>query len=335
MKRIKSKGKRIINLGLIKIEKHIKPVDSKPKFIKIERKEESYKSHMESGADIQVLPPSMRGLAAKEEVVKPKLKKPKKFSKLVNEIDLLFDNVMIFNSMITAILLFLLFFIILMSLGINTIYAIIVPLIYIGVYVFLKLRENRYHELEKKCPELNEKVRTAVDNIYIDNEVVQELRKEVATYVKNVDYARFFSQTRSSFKILFIILLCFGIIFLAKYDVEYKLSAERVFGFMEGGEGNATSLVGDIISATTGGPDDDIFGEEYLADLGKDEVTIEINQVGYEINMDDVRDPLLEDFETSLFPDDVGVEGAEAFNQRQFEEHNELIKNYFKKMAQE
>ena len=335
MRKIKSRGKRIINLGLIKIEKHIKPVESQPKFIKVERVEGSYKSHMEASADIQVLPASMKGLTVKEEVVKPKLKKPKKFSKLINEIDLLFDNIMIFNSLTTAILLFLLSFIILMSLGINTVYAMIVPLIYIGFYIFFKLKENRYHELEKKCPELNEKVRTAVDNIYMDNEVVQELRRDVASNVKDVDYGRFFSKTKSSFKILFIILLCFGIIFLAKYDVEYKLSAERVFGFIQGGEGNATNLVGDIISATTGGSDDDIFGDEYLAELGKDEITIEINQVGYEINMDDVRDPDLEDFETSLFPDDVGVEGAEAYNQKKFEEHNELIKNYFKKMAQE
>lgn len=334
-KKIKHKGHRIINLGIVKIEKHITPVESKPKFIKIERKEGPYKSQMESSADIQVLPASMKGLVAKETIVKHKLQKPKKFSKLINEIDLLFDNVMIFNSMTTAILLFLLSFITLMSLGINTIYSLIVPLIYIGFYLFFKLRENRYHELEKKCPELNEKVRTAVDNIYMDNEVVQELRREVAADVKNVDYGRFFSQIKSSFKILFIILLCFGIISLAKYDVEYKLSAERVFGFIQGGEGNATSFVGDIISATTGGSDDDIFGEEYLSELGKDEVTIEINQVGYEINMDDVRDPNLEDFETSLFPNDVGVEGAEAYEQKKFEEHNELIKNYFKKMAQE
>ena len=335
MKTITNKGMRTINLGFMKIEKHIQSVESKPKFIKIERGEEPYRPHMESSADIQVLPSSMRGLTAHEQITKPILKKPKQFSKLISEIDLLFDNVMIFNSMTTAILLFLLSFMILMSLGMNTIYSMVVPIIYIGVYVYFKLKENRYHEIEKKCPELNEKVRTAVDSIYMDNEVVQELRREVAADVKNVDYGRFFSQTKTSFKVLFIILLCFGIIFLAKYDVEYKLNVERVFGFIDGGEGNTSSIVGDIISATTGGPDEDIFGEQYLADLGKDEVTIEINQVGYEINMDDVRDPTLEDFEASLFPDDIGVEGAEAYNQKNFEDNNELIKNYFKKMAQE
>jgi hypothetical protein len=335
MKKIKQKGKRIINLGIVKIEKHIKPVESKPKFIKIERKADPYKSQMEASANIQVLPISMNGLIAQEKQIKPKLQKPKKFSKLINEVDLLFDNIMIFNSMTTAILLFLLSFISLMSLGINTIYSFIVPLIYLGIYIFFKLKENRYHKLEKQCPELNEKVRTAVDNIYMNNEVVQELRRDVATEVKKVDYGRFFSQIKTSFKILFIILLCFGIIFLAKFDVEYKLSADRVFGFIRGGEGNASNIVGDIISATTGGSDNDIFGEKYLAELGKDEVTIEINQVGYEINMDDVKDPNLDDFENSLFPDDVGVEGAEAYEQKKFEEHNELIKNYFKKMAEE
>ena len=182
-------------------------------------------------------------------------------------------------------------------------------------------------------PSLNEKIRTSVDNIYKENPVVDELRNEVATEMKQVDYASFFKEKRTSFKILAIIFLCFTLIFLARYDVDLKLNFERVFGFIEGGFGNETGLVGDIISATTGAPDEDIFGDESLAELGREEMTVNINRVGYEINMDDVKDPSKKDFEQSLFPEDIGLEEAEVYNKDILKENQELVKNYFRNMA--
>jgi hypothetical protein len=329
------KQKKIINLGFMKIEHNpLKIKESKPKFIKIERHKDTHTHTLESNINLEVLPKSMYGLVEKKERVKLKLHKPKRFWKLIKEINVFMTNMIVINILLTSVLLFLLSYLILMVIEVNKIYSLVIPLIYLGVLLFLKLRGNKYLEVEKKFPQLNEKIRTAVDNIYTENPVVDELRAEVSKDMKQVDYASFFNQKRTSYKILFIILLCFSIIFLANYDVGFKLNFERVFGFVDGGEGNATGLVSDIISATTSGPDDDIYGEEFLANLGRDELTININKVGYEINMDDVKDPTLEDFEDSLFPQDIGIEQAEVYNKNILKEHQELVKNYFKNMAE-
>jgi len=276
----------------------------------------------------------MQHLAKEEDRVKSKLHKPKKFWRLIKEIDALFDNIIIFNALIIAMILFLVSYMILMIIKVNVLYSLLLPFVYLLVYLFFKLREKKYPKVEHKFPQLNERIRTAVDNIYAENPVVDELRREVSANIRGVDYASFFKERKTSLKVLLIILLCFGIIFLAKYDVEFSLDFERAFGFIQGGEGNETGIVGDIISATTGGPDEDIFGEEALAELGEDELTVAINKVGYEINMDDVKDPDLEEFEESLFPPDVGLENAEVYNKDILKEHQELVKNYFRNMAE-
>jgi len=326
-----------IDLGFLKVEHKVKKPKTKPKFIQIQHKKEPYKPTPESNINIDVVPKSMQNLAKKEEKVKPKLHKPKKFSKLIEEINQLFNNVVVFNALIIAMILFLSFYIILMIFfRISPLYSIIAPIIYLSVLSYLKIKENKYLAVEKKFPELDEKLRTAVDNIYFENPVVDELRSEVQNEMKKVDYASFFKERATSYKILLIILLCFGVIFLSKYDINYKVDFERVFGFIEGDSGgNETGLFSDIILATSKGSDDDIFGEESLAKLGRDEITINIEQVGYEINMDDIRDPTEQNFETSLFPPDIGLESAEVNAQNILKEHQELVKNYFRNMAKD
>lgn len=324
-----------LNLGFMKIEHHIKPTQTKPKFIKIEHIKQPYKPTIESHHHISVLPESMHHLLKKEEAPKPKPHKPTRFSKLLQEINTFFDNMIIFNTLIMAVILFLAGFIILMIFNLNKLFALVIPFIYLIITLFLKLKENQYLKVEKKFPNLNEKIRTAADNIYIENPVVDELRQEVSHDLRGVDYASFFKEKKTSYKIFLIILLCFGVIFLAKYDIDFKINFDRVFGFIEGGgEGNSTGIISDIISATRSGSDEDIFGEAYLAELGDEEITISINKVGYEINMDDVRDPSDTEFEESLFPPDMSLEKAKVYIQKDLEEHKELVKNYFKNMAQ-
>lgn len=306
---------------------------SKKKLITIEKKVKQYKPAPESIQNITVEDKDSKNLG--KDYIKVHFK-PKKFSKIITQIHILFDNIVIFDAMITGILIFLFSYVILIVLGLNTMISFFIPPLYIFIYLFIKLRENKYIKIEKKFPHLDEKITTAVDNINVENPVVEELRNEISRDINEVDYASFYKERKTSFKVLIAVLLCFSIILLAQYDVEFKLDPikNRVLGFVRGGEGNATGIISDIISAATYGQDDDIFGEEYLSELGDDELTINMNKVGYEINIDDVKDPSQTEFQDSLFPEDIGFGKDKVYVQKDFKEHNELVKNYFKNMAE-
>ena len=332
-----------IDLGFMKVERiktNDKAKSNSHRLISIEHNKKptmpaAYKPTLESNIDINVVPKSLSHLIKQEKVVKPKLHKPKGFSKLIREIKLMFSNIIIFNGLLISLMLFLASYMILMLMDLNVKYSFVLSFVYLLLYLFLKLREDKYKKIESIHSNLDEKIRTAVDNIYVENPVVDDLRNEISTDMKNVDYAGFFSDKSTSYKIFLIILLCFGVILLGKYDVEFKVDMEKVFGFLEGGEGNQTGIIADIISAASGGVDEDIFGDEYLAELGSEELTIGMNRVGFEINLDDVKDPSSKDFEQSLFPDEIGLEKSKVYVQKDIEQHKELVKNYFKNMAQD
>jgi hypothetical protein len=218
---------------------------------------------------------------------------------------------------------------------INKWFALILPAAYLAAYFFKRIKYNRYIQVEQKFPILNEKLRTAVDNAYVENEIVNNLRNEVYRDIKQVDYASFFKEKRTSYKVMCVILLCFTIMFVAQHNFEFNLDflKDRILGFVDGGNGNTTNIIGDIISATTKGPDEDIYGEEELAELGNQKVTIQINKVGYELNVNDIKDPSETEFEESLFPDDLGMAKAEIYNKNILKENQEIVKNYFKNMA--
>jgi hypothetical protein len=342
------------NLGFLKVERHIDENSVKPKssfisietkksdkssepFIKIERSAKeptAYKPIMESSINVDILPKNLYDLVKQEKVYEKKKEKPKIVAKMIGEIRALFANIIVFDAGLTALIIFLITYMLMMFVAISKIYSIIPSLIYLSVYLFFKLRENKFVKVENKFPNLNEKLRTVVDNLYVENDIVTQLRTEVFSELKQTDYGSFFKEKRTSYKILLIILLCFGIIFLAQYNFEFKISFDRVLGFMDGGDGNTTGIISDIISATIKGPDTDIYGDENLAKLGNDKLTIQINKVGYEVNLNDVKDPTQQEFEQSLFPEDVGLEKAEVYNKNILKENQDLVKNYFKTMAQ-
>lgn len=329
------------NLGFVKVEHHKEDARPKQSFIKIEKVKKpeigsSFTPNIESSLEIKVMPKNLYDMIKKEKPIKPKPEKQKVFSKIFGEINFLFANIIIFYALLNSISLFLLSYLFVMLFSIDFWYSFIIPSIYLMVYLFFKIREKKYIKVEKKFPKLNEKLRTAADNINLENPVVEELKYEVSRDIKDADYASFFNDKKTSYSILLIILLCFSIIFLAKYNVEFKLDfvKDKILGFIGAGGGNTTGLISDIISATQTGTDEDIYGEEQLAKLGSDKLTISINKVGYEINVNDVKQPQQQEFENSPFPPDARLEKAEVYNKRLPKEDQELVKNYFKNMAQ-
>ncbi|MCK4521101.1 MAG: hypothetical protein KAU20_00885 [Nanoarchaeota archaeon] len=319
-----------LNLGFMKVEHYMGDAKPKQKFIEIERRKKI------EPIDIQKeLLTSLPHLAKKEKksFIAPK-QKPRKILKLMKEINLSLYNLEVFNALLIAIIIFLLSYIFLIIFNLNRLYSLAPPFIYFVVLLYLNLKENKYLKIEKKFPNLDEKLRAAADNPYMENPVVNELHSEIFHDMKGVDYASFLDSRKTSQKVLVCILLCFAVLLLAKYDVGFDLDLDKMRGFIPGGEGNATGILGDIISAASGGSDEDIYGDEYLAELGEEEITINMERVGYEINMNDVKDPSLREFEQSLFPDDVGLEEAEVYQKDILKENQELVKNYFKKLVQ-
>ncbi len=232
---------------------------------------------------------------------------------------------------------FLVIYIILSLFDFYQIYALVPAALYFVISLYKGIMEKHLMTVEKKYPFLNERLRTARDNIRLQNPVVEDLKEDIIKGIKKVEVTSFFNQKKQSYKILLSIILCFLIIFLAQFDLSFNFKniADNAADFIYGLGGNETGSGKQGLERIAGsGESESLFGEAYIAEMGDENIDMMLKQAGYEINLDDVKEPERREFD-ELFPDEVFVETSDVYEEKIKEEQQELVKTYFLKLAKE
>jgi len=259
----------------------------------------------------------------------------KKFNKVLKEINFTFSNIILFNSFLNALLIFLVIYIVLSLFDFYQAYALVPAALYFIISLYKGIMEKHLITVEKKYPLLNERLRTARDNIRLENPVVDELKEDIIRDIKKVEVASFFNQKKQSYKILLSIVLCFLIIFSAQFDLSFnfKDAANTAVDFIYGiGDNNSGDGKQGLERIASSGTSESVFGDAQIAQMGEEILDVVIKPAGYEINLDDVKETEKRDFE-ELFPDDVFIETSDVYEEKIQEDQQELVKAYFLKIA--
>jgi|TARA_Y100000310_G_scaffold304347_1_gene343394 hypothetical protein len=248
---------------------------------------------------------------------------------------------LIFSSLLTALVLFLGIYFLFATLAFNGLYAIIPTLIYIGYDLYYTLNKSRIVDVENKYPELNEKFRTAAEYAKEEgNPFVDELHKEVVHDLKKVELSSFINTRKTTIKLGAIVVLCFLIVFFAQFGLYFDITVgvENVIEkvkpvFTDSSDGSGSG--GDESTIGKEG-NEGIYGEASLAELTDEEVDISIFTSSMELNTRNVFDAQHREFEeATLFPEDIFTQEAEVSTEGEVSrEHVELVKNYFLQTAQ-
>jgi len=260
----------------------------------------------------------------------------KKFNKLIKEINFTFNNIILFNSFLNAFLMFLVLYIPLSLFNFYQVYSLVPAVLYFIISSYKGIRKKHLRDVEKKYHLLNERLRTAADNIKMENPVVDELKSDIMMDMKKVEVTSFFNQKKVSYKILLSIILCFLMIFSAQFDLSFnfKDAANTAVDFIYGIGGNNTDGGKQGLERIAGsGVSESLFGDAQIAQMGDEMLDMTIKQAGYEINLDDVKEPERRDFE-ELFPDEVFAATADVYEEKIQEDQQELVKAYFLKLAE-
>ena len=256
----------------------------------------------------------------------------KNFIKVIKEINRTLNFLIIFETIINAVIFFLVVYLLLSLINLYPILALIPAIVYFISRLYVNSKTDKRIAVERKYEPLKEKLRTAADNYKEDNPVVNELQDEVVHDLKHVGLSSFISTKRVSYKILTTILLSFAIVFattLNLYIVDLNKFLSNLPEFLENINPLKiadTTLLGEINES------EDIYGDSKLAVLGNQEIDIRIKPVNYEVNVREEGDVEQKQFD-EIFPRDVNIEQASAFEENIPEEQQELVKKYFNKLA--
>ena len=259
----------------------------------------------------------------------------KNFKKVLKEVNLIVEEVLAFDIILTSVLIFLGFYLVLMLLNFNPWYSLFPTLAYLTFLLYVDLNTNKYKMVENKYAPLYEKLRTAADNVDVENEIVEELEQQVTDDLRNVRVSSFVKMRKVSYKVLGSILLCLAILFASIYNVQFgdMIGFDAIKDFVyKTGSGTGGEGTGDELVSGLGAGEGDIYGEDSIAQIGMNQLEIKIKQPTTEIIGSEVYEIPEKEFEET-FPEEIFATSAGSYEERITIENQKLIKDYFKELS--
>lgn len=259
----------------------------------------------------------------------------KNFKEILKKVNVIVDEVLAFDIILTSVLIFLCFYLALMLLNLNPWYSLFPTLAYFAFLLYIDLSTNKYKIVENKYKPLYEKLRTAADNVNKENEVVDELEHQVVSDLKNVKISSFVKLKKISYKVLGSILLCIAILFASIYDVNFgdwglALDTIKDLIYKEGGADGEG--IGEDLVAGRGTGEGDIYGEESIAKIGNQELEIKIRQASLEIVGSEIYEVPEKEFEET-FPEEVFITSSGSYEEKITLENQKIVKDYFRELS--
>jgi len=263
----------------------------------------------------------------------------KYFIRVIKEIRNVLSALMVFEILLNTLLIFMLSLAILTFLNVNVLYALTPSVLYLIIGIAYRLKTNKLLLVEQKYPILKEKLRTASDNLGVENPVINELHEDIVAELKNVEASSFINMFSYSHKILMALALAVSIVIAAQnqvsLDYQKLIFNNPLVNYIKANQEVNKAVVSNKV--VDFGSENVILGEEISIVKNREEkLDVLIDASGYEINLKNEEER--EDIET--FPSELcyqtqqGCEAVESFNENIPKENTDLIKRYFKNLAQ-
>lgn len=252
------------------------------------------------------------------------------FSNVVREINRTLNQIIFFENMVNTTIVFLVSYLLLSLFNIKPLFALIPSLGYLCYYSYFSFRSSKPILVESRYAPLREKLRTAADNVGMESPIAEELAYEVTSEMKNVGLSLFINPRSLSYKIFAVILLSFLIIFTTTLNLRlFEFAKQKIPDIFDT---KNLKGVGNLVAVQLN-TSDDIYGKNDVAKLGDKELDIRIKPVDFKINVKEEGESEQHKFET-VFPSDLAVKETAAYEENIPQEQQELVKNYFKKLAE-
>ena len=263
-------------------------------------------------------------------------------AKAIKELNISLVRISAFDSFLNAAIIFLVSYLILAASGMvafledRILYSALLAVAGFSAWTVWKARKNRMLMVERKFSFLNEKLRTAADNVALDNEVARALNEEVLADLGNVYEGAFFSDRTTYAKAVAILALCFIILLappLIGKVLNLNVIKEKAGNALLGEESNEQA------NYVTGGPGgagsfdaDTELGGKTVA-LGTKQLDVNIRQAGYKLNLKAAGEAEERNFYESYPKDVTAPNSVEPFAENIPTEQEELVKRYFENLA--
>lgn len=251
------------------------------------------------------------------------------FSRAMREVARTLNQLFLFEVLLNGLVVFLAVYLVLLFINLSPSWAFVPAAIFVAATAYLRLRANKAMIVEGRHAALREKLRTAADYMGRENPLVEELESDVLREMRNVGISQFVNARGLSYKILVITLLSFGIIFGSTMNLHFiDLKDLNLFGYGKEKPKGAGDF--EAVELETDGK---IYGNDEVAQLGSEELDIQLKPVDFKVSVKEEGEPDTGKF-NDIFPRNAHLNEGEESKENIPKEQQELVKNYFKQLAE-
>lgn len=248
------------------------------------------------------------------------------FKKILKEMDILLNELVLFDNLVTSVLVFLVIYFPLSYFEVTVYVPIGIAVVFFFVNAVRRIRKSKMLLVEEKYAPLREKLRTAADNAGKDNPIVDELEYEVTREMKNVGVSLFINPKVLSLKIFAAVILSFLVIFSSTFNIHF--GDLPIFNRQSTGDGDADGPIAakDLPIPLIQKKKAEL-GDADVATLGDDEIQIRIKPVDFKVGVKEEGEVEKRNFNT-IFPREVDLKETSAFEEEIALEDQKLVQNY-------
>lgn len=216
------------------------------------------------------------------------------------------------------------------------VYAFIPTGIYAVIHAWHQRKNTTYQYVEEKVPELKEQLITAADNTDKEYEIVESLNKDVLKSMKHTMTSYFFSFGKLSRELFLLFVISFLIIGASAYNVRFLDTYKAIEEVKE-----FSSRTGDyevdetLLAYEEGNPEeDDIYGEKSIAELGNEQLNLELNPVKSDADISKTQEPEYRKFRSTV-PTEIKASTDASFEESIPKGYQKIVKSYFREITKE
>ncbi len=246
----------------------------------------------------------------------------------LNELKRTVKIMLFFSSFIDSLVVFMITLLLFLLIQLKWYYAAIIFTAYFIIHTIYIIRASQIRNIDKKIPFLKEQLITANDHLGKDNEVIRELNKEVIHKLKQVKTSYFIKFGKVTGRIITLIIISFLVIFTSALNFQL-FDANQIIKDLKAKpryEVDQSQLYYEQNQT------DSIFGNKSIAELGYEEIKLQINPVESDIDISKVSDPQKQEFKTSQLQE-IKATTDKTYEESIAKEHIKIVKTYFSQIT--
>ena len=196
----------------------------------------------------------------------------------------------------------------------------------------IKIKQNKILVIEKKYPNMKERLRTSYDHQSRSNYVIDSLHNDIVRMMKRVDVNAYLNSRTVSVKVVLVCFMLFSVLYFSSVGLDILDITTRISNsdFYDGIRGRVEDAFDNRIQILKRPRLD----EPRLLSLGEDDFNLTIETYNTELDITDISSAEKNDY-GGHYPEEVAGAAQEVYEEGIPEEYKEIIKTYFKKIHED